>query len=203
MESQKTEGLITYPMDEQIVKFKDNSGTNQEFWGVYVDFKSNQNKWTVHGILKHRGFYPPTENSNVMVRENLKTTSCECIIIYQDDLYTVSTTAEQILHISQDKYKINMYLESNYRHDPDGTNICQHKEYLEELYANDNMLFKDKLPRDLLIAFKIIKLLIKKGNQNLIHNKNTYQHLHYLSRKRKLQKLYNEVISSIFLTHHN
>ena len=55
-----------------------------------------------------------------------------------------------------------------------------------------NLLFKDKLPRDLHISFEIIKLMIKKGNLNLIHNKNTYQHFNYLSRKRKLDKLYND-----------
>ena len=63
----------------------------------------------------------------------------------------------------QDRYKINIYLESNFPHDPGGTNICQLKEYLEKLYANVNMLFKDKLPRDLHIAFEIIKLFIRKG----------------------------------------
>ena len=42
---------------------------------------------------------------------------------------------------------------------------------MEELYINDNMLFKDKLPQDLYIAFKIIKLLIEKGNFNLIQAK--------------------------------
>ena len=93
----------------------------------------------------------------------------------------------------QDKYKINIYLESNFPHDPCGRNICQLKEYLEKLYTNVNNLFKDKLPRDLHIAFEIIKLWIKKGNLNLIHNKNTYQHFNDLSRKRKLEKLYNEV----------
>ena len=73
----------------------------------------------------------------------------------------------------QDKYKINIYVESNFPHDPGGRNICQLKEYLEDLYTNVFMLFKDKLPRDLHIAFEIIKLLIKKGNLNLIHNENT------------------------------
>ena len=33
------------------------------------------------------------------------------------------------------------------------------------------MLFKDQLLTDLYISFEIIKLLIKKGNLNLIHNK--------------------------------
>ena len=122
-----------------------------------------------------------------MMRENLKPTSFEYIIIYHDELYIVSTTPQHILHMLQDEYKINVYLESNFPHDPGGTNICQLKEYLEKLYANVNMLFKDKLPRDLHNAFKIIKLLIKKGNLNLIHikNRSTYQHFNDLSRKRK------------------
>ena len=53
-------------------------------------------------------FYPPTENPNVMRRENIKTKSSEYIGMYLDDLYIVSTTPEEILHILQDKYKINI-----------------------------------------------------------------------------------------------
>ena len=34
---------------------------------------------------------------------------------------------------------------------------------MEKLYANVNILFKDKLPTDLHVSFEIIKLLIKKG----------------------------------------
>ena len=193
MENQKLEVLITYSMDEQIVKFNINSGTNQELWGAYVDFNSNQNKRTIHGITQHMGFSPPAENPNVMLRENHKTKSSEYIIIYHDELYIASTTPQEILHMLQDKYKINIDLESNFPHDPGRMNICQLKEYLEKLYENVNMLSKDKLPRDLHVAFEIIKLLIKKGNPNLIHNKNTYVHFNDLSRNRKLDKLYNEV----------
>ena len=186
-----------------IFKFKVNSGTNQELWGVYTDFKSNQSKWTIDVILQYTDFYSPTENPNVMMRENHNTQSCEYIIIYHDELYIASTTPEEVLHTSQDKYKINIYLQHKYLHDPGGRNICQIKEYLGKLYENVNTLFKDKLPQDLYISFEIIKLLIKKGNLSLMHNKNTYQHLHDLSRKRKLDKLYNEVSASIFLTHLN
>ena len=56
---------------------------------------------------------------------------------------------------------------------------------MEKLYINDNMLFKDNMPQGLYTAFQYIKLLIEKGNLNLIHNQNTYEHLHYLSRKSK------------------
>ena len=49
------------------------------------------------------------------------------------------------------------------------------------LYENVNIRFNDKLPTDLHIAFQIIKLWIKKGNLNWIHNKNTYEHFNYLS----------------------
>ena len=54
------------------------------------------------------------------------------------------------------------------------TNICQLKKYLEKLYANVNILFNGNLPKDLHIAFEIIKLLITNGNLNLIHNNTTY-----------------------------
>ena len=92
MENQIVQGLISYSFEQQIVKFKGNYGCNQESWRVYVDFKANQNKWTIHGILQHMGFYPPTENLNVMMTENLKTTSSEYIIIYHDELYIASTS---------------------------------------------------------------------------------------------------------------
>ena len=35
VENRKVEGLITYSTDQQIFKFKVNSGTDQEVWGVY------------------------------------------------------------------------------------------------------------------------------------------------------------------------
>ena len=68
----------------------------------------------------------------------------------------------------KDKYKINIYLQDKYPHDPGGRDIHQIKEYLEQLYENVNMLFNNKLPTDLCTAFQIIKLLIEKGNLNLI-----------------------------------
>ena len=37
VENRKVEGLITYSTDQHIFKFKVNSGTNQELWGVNVD----------------------------------------------------------------------------------------------------------------------------------------------------------------------
>ena len=73
------------------------------------------------------GFPSPTENPNVMMRENHNTQSCEYFSIYQDDLYIASTTPEEILHILQDKYKINIYVQGKYPHDPGGTDICQLK----------------------------------------------------------------------------
>ena len=106
--------------------------------------------------------------------------------------YIASTTPEEIVNILQDKYKITIYLESKYPHDPGGTMICQLMKYLGKLYVNLNILFKDLLLTDLQISFEIIKLLITEGNLNLIHE-STYEHLHHLSRKRKLNKLYNEV----------
>ena len=80
-ENRKVEGLITYSTDQQIFKFKVNSGTDQEVWGVYIDSQSNQNKWTIHGILLHMGFYVTTENPNVMMKENHKTKSSEYIYL--------------------------------------------------------------------------------------------------------------------------
>ena len=83
-----------YSLDQQNVKFKVTNGhkesqepsnsekfTYLELWGVNVDFKSYEQKWTIDGIIQHMGFYPPTENTCVMVRENLKTQSSEYIVI--------------------------------------------------------------------------------------------------------------------------
>ena len=146
------------------------------------------------------GFYVTTENQNVMMRVNHNTQSSEYIIICQDGLYILSTTPEEILLMLKDKYKTNIYLQdgSNYPHDPGGKDKYQIKQYLECLYENMNNRFNNKFPTDLCIAFKIIKLLIEKGNLNLIHNKNTYQHFNSMSRKRKLDKLYNEMLFMIY-----
>ena len=134
IENRKVEGPITYSTDQQIFKLKVKSGTDQEVWGVYIDSQSNQNKWTIHGILLHIGFYVKTENPNVMTRENHNTKSSEYIFICQDDLYIASTTPQEILNILKDKYKINIYLQSKYPHDPGGRDIWQIQEYLEQLY---------------------------------------------------------------------
>ena len=161
--------------------------------GVYIDFQSIHSKWTIDAILQHMGFYATTDNPCVMMRENQNTQSSEYIIIYEDELYIVSTTPEGILHTLQDKYKINIYLHSKYLYDSGGRDISQIKEYLQKLYESVNMLFNDRLTQDLHTAFDTVKLLIKKGNFDFIHNKNTYVHFNHLSRKRKLDKLYNQV----------
>ena len=96
------------------------------------------------------GFYVTTENPNVIMTENHNTQSCEYIIICQDGLYIASTTPEEILHMLKDKYKINIYLQDKYPHDPGGRDICKYqvKEYLENLYENINILFNDNLLTD-------------------------------------------------------
>ena len=42
IENRKVEGLITYSLDQQIFKFKVNSGKSLNLWGVNVDLKSYQ-----------------------------------------------------------------------------------------------------------------------------------------------------------------
>ena len=97
-------------------------------------------------------------------------------------MYIVSITPEEILHMLQDKYKINICLQDKYPHDPGERDIsqCQTKQSQEKLYVNVNMLFNNNLPTDLYISFEIIKLFIKKGNLNLIYNQNSYEHFNYL-----------------------
>ena len=135
------------------------------------------------------GFYVTTENPNVMMRENQNIQSSEYIIICQDGLFVVSTTPDEVLHMLKDKYKINIYLQDKYPHDPGGKDNYQIKEYLEHLYENMNILFNNKFLTELHTEFHFIKLLIEKGNPNLIQNKNSYQHFNHISRKRKLDKL--------------
>ena len=54
---------------------------------------------------------------------NHNTKSSEYIIICQDEFYIVSTTPDEILHTLKDKYKINIYLQDKYPHDPGGRDI--------------------------------------------------------------------------------
>ena len=118
IENRKVERLITYSTDQQIFKFKVNSGSSQELWGVNTDFSTYELKWTIDAILQHMGFYHTTENPCVMMRVNHKTKCCECRIIHQDELYIASNTLQEILHIVKDKYKIkinpNDYQGSNF-----------------------------------------------------------------------------------------
>ena len=128
IENRKVEGLITYSTEQKILKFKVNSGNNQELWGVNTDFTSYELKWTIDAILQHMGFYPTTENLCVMMQENHITKSCEYIIIYHDELYIALITLEEFLHIVKDKYKIkinpHVYQGSNFPYHPGQTMIC-------------------------------------------------------------------------------
>ena len=58
IKNRKVEGLITYSTDQQIFKFKVKSGTDQEVWGVYIEFSHQiktemDNPWyfTTYGFL--------------------------------------------------------------------------------------------------------------------------------------------------------
>ena len=44
VENQKVEGLITYSTDQHVFKSMVNSGTDQEVWGIYIDFQSIHRK---------------------------------------------------------------------------------------------------------------------------------------------------------------
>ena len=142
IENRKVEGLITYSTEQQIFKFKVNSGNSQELWGVNIEFTLYELKCTIHAILQHMGFYRTTENPCIMMRENHKTKSCECIIIHQDELYIASNTLQEILHIVKDKYKINInphdYQGYNFPYDPGGTMICklQSQFHTQQIYIS-------------------------------------------------------------------
>ena len=57
-----------------------------------------------------------------LMRVNQKLKSCDCIIIYQDELYIATSTPKEILHIVKEKYKIkidpNDYQGSDFPYDP-------------------------------------------------------------------------------------
>ena len=149
------------------------------------------------------GFYPPTENPCVMMRENLNTESCEYIVVYQDDLYIASPMPEDILNILQNKYKINInqdiYLGSEYPVDPGGKMICQLRQYLEKLYINVTVLFNDKLSKDQKFPLKIMRILITKDNLTLIHNEITDENLYDYQQKENRQNYTMGVALDYFL----
>ena len=122
IENRKVEGLITYSTDQQIFKFNVNS------WGVNIEFTLYEQKCRINASLQHMGFYHTTENPCVMMRVKHNTKSCECIIIYQDELYIASGIPKEILHIVKEKYNIkinsNVYQGSDFQYDPGGTMIC-------------------------------------------------------------------------------
>ena len=66
--------------------------------GVNTDFSSYELKWTIDAILQPMSFYPTTENPCVMMRENHKTKSCECIIIHQDEFYCIKYLSRNYSH---------------------------------------------------------------------------------------------------------
>ena len=53
----------------------------------------------------------------------------------------------------KDKYKINIYIQDKYPHDPGGKENYQNKEHLEHLYERMNILFNKKFPTDLHTQF--------------------------------------------------
>ena len=79
-------------MDQQIFNFKLTSRNNQDLWEVNIEFTLYELKWTIDSILQHMGYYHTTENPCVMMRENHRTKSSECIIIHQDELFFESST---------------------------------------------------------------------------------------------------------------
>ena len=72
IENRKVKRCITYSTEQQIFKFKVNSGNTQKLWGVNTDFSSYELKWTNDAILQHMGFYHGTENPCVMMTVNHK-----------------------------------------------------------------------------------------------------------------------------------
>ena len=67
--------------------------------------------------------------------------------------------------------------------------FCQLRKYLEKLYVNVTMLFNNSPPQNTKIFFKIMEILITKGNLTLMPKEATEEHLTDLSRKKWVQPL--------------
>ena len=108
---------------EGLIKRYSNLRSILELTKKYGEFMLIFNQSTVNGRLMpfyNIWVFISTENPNVMMRENHNTQSSEYIIIYQDGLYILSNTPEEILLMIKDKYKIEIYLQDNYPHAPGG-----------------------------------------------------------------------------------
>ena len=66
------------------------------------------------------------------MRQNLLNIYLSVNMIYRSILHLLHL--KKFLNMLKDKYKINIYLQGKYPHDPGGRDICQIKEYLEKLY---------------------------------------------------------------------
>ena len=62
-------------------------------------------KWTIHDIIQNRGVHLTKANPHVMMRENLKTKSCEYIAVYMNDLYTTAQFPKYIGNTLKTKCK--------------------------------------------------------------------------------------------------
>ena len=128
---------------------------NLELWGISVDLKSYGKKWTIHDIIQNMGFHPTKANPCVMMRENLKTNSCEYFAVYMADIYIASLKCEDIVNSFKIKYKIktdaklSYHLGAKYPNDPGGTINCQLKKYIVELHEKFTKLFKYNPHKDL------------------------------------------------------
>ena len=117
---------------------------NLELWGVNVNLESYDKKWTIHDMMQNIGFHPTKANPCVMMRENLKTNSCEYIAVYVDDLYISSQKPEDIVNTLKTKRKLKIerdaklsyHLVANYFNDPGGTMVCQLKNTLKSYMRN-------------------------------------------------------------------
>ena len=62
-----------------------------------------------------------------MMRENQHTQSSDYIIICLNGMYILSTTPDEILPMLKKNYKINIYLQGKYPHDPGGRDIYHYQ----------------------------------------------------------------------------
>ena len=92
-------------------------------------------EWTIHDIIQNMAFHSTKANPCVMMRETLKTKSCEYIAVYMNDLYFASQSPEDIVNTLKTKCKLKIKRNIKFSYDPGGIMVCQHKKYIEELHV--------------------------------------------------------------------
>ena len=99
-------------------------------------------------------FKPSRADQCLWLKKNFKINLYEYITVYVDDLCIATQDAKELTNILKTKYQLKVkgdgpltyHLGADYYHDPDGTMVCQPKEYIEKLKeTNIRLLIQNHL----------------------------------------------------------